>query len=273
MRIRGCVAVVTGASGGIGAATAEELARRGASRVVLVARSREALEQVALRVRALGAQALVVPCDLSDPTSIDALADRLKSEGVVPDVLVNNAGAGRWLAVDETPADELHGMMALPAMGAFWITRAVLPAMIARGAGMILCVNSPACLVNFPGATGYSMSRWALRGFTEGLRADVHGTGVEVCHFVVGKVSSPYFDNNPGSEARVPGLSKLVGTLTPEQTATRLVQAIDRGRRWVYTPLMLRLFQLQNHFAPWSVRWLLYATGWRRGSEPATSQR
>ncbi|TVQ92192.1 MAG: SDR family NAD(P)-dependent oxidoreductase [Deltaproteobacteria bacterium] len=264
MKIEGRVALVTGASGGIGAATALALARAGASLVVLVARTESALEAVAERVEAAGGRARVAPCDLSDPTAIGELASALEAEAIQPQILVNNAGAGRWLAVDETPPEELLPMMQAPALAAFWVTRAFLPSMLSAGHGHILCVNSPAALVNFPGATGYSMSRWALRGFTEGLRADVAGTGVEVCHFVVGKVSSPYFDNNPGSEDRVPALSKLIGTLTPEQTADRIVASIRGGRRWVYTPLMLRLFHIQNHFFPWSVRWMLYASGWKR---------
>jgi short-subunit dehydrogenase len=269
MRIAGCTALVTGASGGIGAATAEELARRGAATVVLVARTEGPLREVADRVARAGARAVVRVCDVGDPDAIAAMAAALRQEGVSPDVLVNNAGAGRWLAVDETPPAELREMMAAPAMAAFWVTAAFLPDLLARGRGAVACVNSPACIVSFPGATGYGMSRWALRGFTEGLRADVRGTGVEVCHFVVGKVSSPYFANNPGSEDRVPGLSRLIGTLTPEETARRLVRAIARGRRWVYTPWMVRVFQLQDHFFPWSVRWLLAATGWRRPVSPA----
>lgn len=264
MNIQGSVALVTGASGGIGAATALSLSRAGASTVILVARTESALREVADRIEAAGGKARVAPCDLGDHQAIHALAAELSSEGLEPEILVNNAGAGRWLAVDETPPDELLPMLNAPALAAFWVTQAFLPAMLSRARGHVLCVNSPACMVNFPGATGYSMSRWALRGFAEGLRADLHGTGVEVCHFVVGKVSSPYFDNNPGSEERVPALSKLIGTLSPEQTADRIVRAIRRGRRWVFTPIMLRFFHLQNHFLPWSVRLMLLATGWKR---------
>ncbi len=113
MEVAGTTAVVTGASSGIGAATASRLAEAG-SRVVLVARTVEALERVAQHVRATGGIADVIPADLSDPDAVDRVAAEVVERAGTPDIVVNNAGAGRWLHVLETDPDELLSMTAVP---------------------------------------------------------------------------------------------------------------------------------------------------------------
>ncbi len=261
MELRDRIVLITGASQGIGAATARAFGALGAE-VWLVARGAEALAAVAADVEAAGGRARVFPCDLSD---LDAIAAFAAAAPGVPDVIINNAGAGRWLAVEETAPVEARAMMALPYLAAFAVTAAFLPAMIARGAGWVLSVNSPACLIPIPGATGYSASRAALRTFTRGLAREVRGTGVGVTHLVVGKVDSTYFANNPGAEARIPSLDRLMPTLTCAQVADAIVRCVARQRRGeVVIPLMMRLFYWQFLVAPWSVEQLLWATGWRR---------
>jgi short-subunit dehydrogenase len=135
------------------------MAARGA-RVTLVSRRSEALEAVASEI-AGGAR--VEPCDLAKLEEVEALAERLLADGATPDVLVNNAGAGRWLAVDETSPGEATQMIALPYLAAFELTRALLPAMIARGSGRIVCMTSVAGWLHIPGAAGYGVARWAMR--------------------------------------------------------------------------------------------------------------
>jgi uncharacterized protein len=146
MNLQGKDVVVTGASSGIGAAINREMAARGA-RVTLVSRRREALETVASEI---GAGARVEPCDLSKLEDVEALAGRLLADGGSPYVLVNNAGAGRWLAVDETPRGEAAQMMAVPYLAAFELTRALLPAMIERGSGRVVCMTSIAAWTHIP---------------------------------------------------------------------------------------------------------------------------
>lgn len=260
MELKGRLAVVTGASGGIGAATARLLAKQGA-RVVLVARSREALEALADGIRADGGEAHAVVADLGLPESVALLTREVLSAMGVPDLLVNNAGAGRWLFTDETPPEEAVAMMEAPYFAAFFATRAFLPGMLERGSGLIVNVNSPMALMPWPGATGYGAARWALRGFTEALRQDLAGTGVAVMHFVPGKTSSAYFEHNPGSEERIPLVSKLIPTLTPEAAAAALVGGVERDARDVVVPFMLRLFRIFERPFPGMTRWLLRATG------------
>ncbi len=169
MNISRRVALVTGASSGIGAATAKAIARRG-GRVLLVARSKPALAQVAAEICANGGAAHVYPADVADPAEVDRLARAIMDEVGTPDILINNAGAGRWLSVEETDPAEVAQMMAVPYFAAFYVTRAFLPAMLRRGSGHIVNLSSPICYLAWPGAAAYGAARWAMRGFTMHLR-------------------------------------------------------------------------------------------------------
>ena len=260
MILKGRLAVVTGASSGIGAATARLLAREGA-RVVLVARSREALDTVGAEIGAAGGKAYAVAADLGVPGAVALLERDVLGVHGAPDLLVNNAGAGRWLFTDETAPEEAVAMMGAPYFAAFFATRAFLPKMLERGSGLIVNVNSPVALMPWPGAAAYAAARWALRGFTEALRQDLSGTGVGVMHFVPGKTASAYFEHNPGSEERIPLVSKVIPTLTPEQAASALVGGVLRDAREVVVPFMLRLFWIFERPFPGLTRWLLRATG------------
>ena len=263
MELRGRLAVVTGASSGIGAATARLLAREG-FRVVLMARTESTLEEVAAGIRAAGGEATAVAADLGDAALATPAFERIVREMGAPDLLVNNAGAGRWLFTEETPPSEAVAMMAAPYFAAFFATRAFLPGMLARGSGRIVNVNSPASKLPWPGAAGYSAARWALRGFTEALRQELAGTGVGVTHFVAGKTSSDYFVHNPGAEERIPRISKLIPTLTPDEAAAALVRAVLRDADEAVVPFMLRVFWICGSLTPGITAWLLRNTGARR---------
>ncbi len=261
MHVHDRVVVVTGASSGIGAATALALARRRVRAVALVARGAEALERVAADVRALGVDALPCPADLTDAGAVERARRTIEESLGAPDVLVNNAGAGRWLYVEETPPEEAVQMMAAPYFAAFYATRAFLPGMLARGSGHVVNVTSPAGYAAWPGATGYVAARWAMRGFTEALRADLRGAGVGVTLFTPGRVASAYFEHNPGAEARIPGIARLFRTLTPEEAAEALVRGIERGTPEVLTPPLLKLTVWFQRLWPGAVSALLARTG------------
>jgi len=196
--------LVTGASSGIGAAIARELASRGA-RLTLVARNRDWLERLAEEIEATGGSTRVEPADLSSIDEIEALAGRVLATSGAPDVLINNAGAGRWRAIDETAPGEAVQMMALPYLAAFELTRAFAPSMIAKRGGRVVCMTSVAAYTHVPGATGYAVARWAMRAFANQLREDLRGTGIGVTLIVASEVDSPYWDHNPGSRERIPG--------------------------------------------------------------------
>ena len=255
--------VVTGASSGIGAAIARELASRGA-RVTLVARSRDRLERLAAELEAVGGSIRVEPADLSKLDDVEALAGRILAATGAPHVLVNNAGAGRWRAIDETDPGEATQMMALPYLAAFELTRALAPAMIAKGHGRVVCMTSLSAYTYIPGATGYAVARWAMRAFASQLREDLRGTGVGVTLIAPSEVDSPYFENNPGSRERIPrAVALLGGAVTPEVVAHATADAIERDRGEVIVP---RRAEVIVRLTPSPVlNWLVRRTGWRRG--------
>ncbi len=262
MKLQGKSVLITGASSGIGAALARAVAGAG-GRPLLLARRETELRQVADSLGP-GTEARVYPVDLSDPKAVDDVAGRITAEVDTPDVLVNNAGAGRWKFVDETSPAEAIQMMAVPYFAAFCITHAFLPAMIRRGSGHIVNVSSVASHFVWPGATAYTAARWAVRGFTEALRADLKGTGVGVTLFESGVVKTPYWEHNPGSRERVPKMGNLVPELTPEQAASAIISGIEHNRHYVVIPFMMRMTILQHAVAPGVVQWLMTATGYRR---------
>ena len=258
------LALVTGASSGIGEATARLLAARG-YRVVLVARGRPALEKIAAEI---GDAALVEPCDAGDGDAALEMAARVRRDHGVPDVIINSAGAGQWKLIEDTSPDEAAGMMAAPYFAAFNLTHAFMAEMLSRGSGVIIQVGSPASLMTWPHSVGYAAARWALRGMHEALCDDLAGTGVHSCHVVFGKVSSAYFQSNAGSEEKIPGIGGLIPTSTPEACARVIERAIRRPRRLLLFPWLLRIFYWTYLLLPWPTRWLVRRTGAQRQLKP-----
>jgi uncharacterized protein len=260
MNPQGKTAIVTGASSGIGAATAQELAKAGA-RVLLVARRENQLREVA---DSIGGAASVYPTDLSDPRAVDRLAERVTAEVGTPDIIVNNAGAGQWKFVEETTPTEAVQMMTVPYFAAFYVTHAFLPGMLRRNSGHIVNVSSVGSRFVWPGATAYIAARWAVRGFSQALRADLSGTRIHVTLYESGVVRSDYWDHNPGSLERVPKMGRLVPTLTADAAGKAIVRGIERERKLVVVPFMMKLTYWQHAVFPGLVQSLMTRTGYKR---------
>lgn len=262
MQISQSIALVTGASSGIGAATARALAAQGAV-VALAARGEAGLSAVAGEIRAAGGAAHVFAADLSDPAAAAGLHARLTAEVGHPAILVNSAGAGRWLFTEETEPAEMMAMMAAPYYCAFLITRLCLPEMLRRGAGHIVNINSPVARLTWPGAAAYTAARFALEGFTRSLRLDLRGTGVGVSSVVPGRTDTDYFVHNPGVLKRAPRISRILPTVKADQVAVAVLGAIRHNRREVVLPALLRVFYAFQQVMPGLVEWLLASSGWR----------
>ncbi|MFI6503147.1 SDR family NAD(P)-dependent oxidoreductase [Nonomuraea typhae] len=256
VELRGKVVLVTGASSGIGAQTARAFARAGAT-LALTSRNELKLRNLAGEV----GKARVFPADLGDPGAVSVMAEHVKAAVGVPDVIVNNAGAGLWLFADETTPEQFRELAAVPFLAAGYVTTAFARDMVRRGSGRIVVVNSPASRIAWPGALGYTAARWGLRGLVSALRADLHGTGVGVTEIIPGKVSSGYFANNPGSEERIPRIADLIPTVSPEQVATALVNAVRRDRARTSLPVMMRLMLGAAWASPTLTRLLATKTG------------
>jgi short-subunit dehydrogenase len=264
MKIQGTITLVTGASSGIGKATAKAFARQGAHTVLLLARTEADLNRVTKEITDDGGHALPFPVDLSNAQAVIRVAEIITREIGTPDILINNAGGGRWLCVDETSPDEAIQMMAVPYFAAFFITRAFLPQMLQRKSGHIVNVTSAGAFQAIPGAAAYTAARWAMRGFSEALSAELHGTGIGVSLYASGTVLTPYFEKHPGTYERMPKIARLIRELTPEEAADAIVRGIERKQRLIAIPFMMRLLLFFNTHFPGFLRWLMIQTGWKR---------
>lgn len=217
----GQVAVVTGASSGIGAATARELGRRGAA-VVLAARREGALEAQAEAVRARGGEALAIRTDVSDPAQIGKLVEHATHAFGRVDVLVNNAGAGWLRPLVSSPPDEVAALLEVNLVATVLLTRAVLPRMLERGHGSVICVGSLSGRVAMEPV--YSASKYGVRGFALALRRQLAGTGVSVSLVSPGNIDTAMTRH---VQARLP---------RPDLVAATIAELVTKPRREVVVP-------------------------------------
>ena len=266
MHIKNHIAIITGASSGIGEATAYALAKQGAH-VVLLARNKQNLDRVEQKIIASGGKASAYPVDLTQAPAVTQIVNAIVQEVGVPDILINNAGSGQWKHTEETSSQEAIDMMATPYFAAFNITHACLPHMLKQNWGFIVNVTSTAAYFAVAGATTYTTARWAMRGFNEALRADLHSTDIRVMLMAPGKVNTPYFENNPNSENRVPKIATLkpfFPILTPEQVANAIVKGILKNKREVIIPFFMKLTVCLARIFPRPIEWLIIQTGVKR---------
>lgn len=184
------VVVITGASSGIGQATAEAFARHG-SRLVLAARNGEALSRVAHSCNRLGAQALPVVTDIADAPSVKALADKALTLGRI-DIRVSNAGVGAVGRFEETPIEAHEQIIRTNLIGHINDAHAVLPVFLRQGRGIFINMISLGGFAAAPFAAAYSASKFGLRGFSEALRAELADRpGIHVCDIYPAFVDTP----------------------------------------------------------------------------------
>ena len=172
-------AVVTGAGRGIGMAVARALIGAGAA-VVVAARTRGAIEKVAMELRATGGRAWAVPCDVTDPANVDALARAAAAHLGHVDILVNNAGISHSAPLHRTTLEDWNRMLTVNATGTFLCTQAFLPGMVERHWGRVVNIASVAGLSGGKYIAAYSASKHAVVGFTRSVAAEVADTGVTV---------------------------------------------------------------------------------------------
>lgn len=199
--LRGNVVVITGASKGIGAELARQLAGEGA-RLVLAARDGAALEEVAAASRRAGAEVLVVPTDVTREADCRALVDATVARFGRLDTLVNNAGATMWARVDEIrDLGMLDRIMQVNYLGAAYCTAHALPHLKASR-GRIVGIASLTGLTGVPTRAGYAAAKHAMRGFFDSLRIELAGTGVTVTMVYPGFVATGIRENATGPDGR-----------------------------------------------------------------------
>jgi NADP-dependent 3-hydroxy acid dehydrogenase YdfG len=192
-RLDGRVAIVTGASSGIGEAVARELSRLGAN-VALAARRVDRLEQLAAE---LPTSSIAVACDVADDAQVAALVEATIEQLGPVDLLVNNAGVGSFANVVDTDPAEWRRMLDVNVTGSFLCARSVLPGMLERGDGCIVNVCSDVSRRTFPGGAAYCASKWAQLALTQALGAEVRAQGVRVGAVLPGMVGTEFNGGKP----------------------------------------------------------------------------
>ena len=184
-------AVVTGASGGIGAEIARQLAARG-HRVTLVARSEDKLRELADEITGNGGRADVLPADLADRSARAELLDRVTELGATPEILVNNAGFSTLGPVSRSDPDREINMVEVDVVAVVDLCSRFLPGMVERGRGALLNVASTAAFQPLPGQAAYGAGKAFVLSYTQSLAGELRGTGVTATTLCPGPVDTGF---------------------------------------------------------------------------------
>ncbi|MGA2112811.1 MAG: SDR family NAD(P)-dependent oxidoreductase [Anaerolineales bacterium] len=250
-------ALITGASSGIGAATAMRLAREG-MRTILVARRQDCLEEIAETIRVQGGKADILPVDLQSEGQRDELLKELKrrKDAGKIDVLINSAGFGWYGYGSDMPWDLARQMVEVNVSSAVQLTLDLLGGMLERGEGHVVHVGSVAGSIPSQGVALYAATKAFVDAFTTGLYRELRGTRVHVSVVRPGPVSTGFFQ----TASRLSGGRSLPTSrwgVAPQVVAERIWRLLQRPRRVVYVPTCLRV-------APWvelTLGWLMDRLG------------
>ena len=233
MELRGRSVLLTGATGGIGRATALRLARSGA-RLTLVARREEPLRVLVSEVEAAGGEALAVPADVTLSDDCSRAAQQALARFQSLDAIVNIAGIGYLRAVDEATDAEIEEMVRLNLLGTIRMTRAALPTLLARPGSAIVNVASYAGRVGAPNYSYYGATKFAVVGLTESWRRELHERGVRVTLVLPAAVETPFLDR--AGRDRALGAGPAGTLLRAEDVARGIERALRRHPAEIYLP-------------------------------------
>jgi len=236
----GEVALVTGASSGIGEATAEALADAGAS-VALAARRESELEAVADHIEAEGGEALVVPTDVTDEEQVEAMVETTVSELGGLDILVNNAGVMLLEAVESADTDDWRQMVEVNLLGLMSATKTALPA-LRDGTGHVVNISSIAGRQSMATGSGYNATKFGVNGFTEAFRQEVTDDGVRTTIVEPGLVDTELADHIPDDEiqSQTEEWLESIEPLTGEDIARSIRFAVSQPQHVSLNELLIR---------------------------------
>jgi short-subunit dehydrogenase len=238
------VAVITGASSGIGWALGKELARRG-YKVGLLARRRDPLEKLAREIAAAGGKAAFAPADVADRNQIREAVHALSAELGSVDLLVANAGVGAPTLLDPVNIGDVEKMIQVNLLGTIYSIDAVLPEMLRRGRGRLAAVSSMASYKGLPGESAYCASKAAVNTYMEGLRIQVRDRGIAVTTICPGFVKTPMTEVN---EFWMPF---VVGA---DVAARRIARALERrAKTYNFPKRMYYAMKLINWVPDWII--------------------
>ena len=251
---RGLRALVTGASSGIGEATAYRFARAG-GRLALLARRKAHLERVASRVHELGGEALVLVTDVASRKAVADSVARAEQAFDGLDVLVNNAGFGIYAYLENVREKDLRRVFEVNTFGALYTIQAVLPGMKRRGKGVIVNVSSIVGKRALPMTGAYGATKFALQGLSESLRLELKDTGVEV------SVVCPGYTDTEFSEATItygfPRGKPRREAMSADEVAEVIWNCARKPRREVLLTGAGKFIIALNRFFPGAADWVL----------------
>lgn len=258
--LAGKVALITGASAGIGAALARELARHGTD-LVLAARRTDRLRELASQIEATGRRAITVACDVTRDGDLErAVAAAVERYGRL-DIAVANAGFGVKGRVEELGLEDFRRQLETNVFGVLGTVYAALDE-LKKTRGQVVIIGSVSGYVPTPGTSAYSMSKFAVRGFTESIHDDLAASGVSVTLVSPGFVESEIHrvDNHGTSHAN--GSDPMAWLRMPADRAARTItRAIQRRRRHVVVTVHGKALVLLYRHAPWLVECLIARFG------------
>jgi NAD(P)-dependent dehydrogenase (short-subunit alcohol dehydrogenase family) len=221
------VVVITGASSGIGRATALEFAKQRA-RLVLGARSRENLERTAEKCRKSGADVLVVPTDVSREEDVQNLAEQAVERFGQIDVWINDAGVGLYSRFEQAPPDEYRQVIETNLFGAIYGARAAVAEFRRANSGLLVNISSQLAFGGAPYSSAYAISKYGMRALSDTLRQELLGTGIRVCTVYPASTDTPFFQhaaNYTGKEVQ-----PLGSVSDPRDVAKAIVQLVKRPK-------------------------------------------
>lgn len=228
-KLHGKVAIVTGASSGIGEQSAIALAAAGA-KVAITARRSERLQAVAQQIQQKGGEVLSITADVADEAQVREMVAKTQSAWGRVDVLVNNAGVMLLGPIDGANTEDWRRMMNVNVLGLMYATHAVLPLMKAQGEGHIVNISSVAGRVANAGTGVYNATKWAVNAFSESLRKEVYKDKIRVTIIEPGLVATelPQHITDAGAKERTKAFYESVRSLDSEDIATAIVYAVTQ---------------------------------------------
>jgi short-subunit dehydrogenase len=254
------VVVITGASSGIGHATALAFARRG-DRVVLFSRSDDALARVAEEIVRAGGAALPVAGDVSRFEDLERVAQSAVAAFGGIDVWINNAAVGEWALVEDMTSASMRRVLEVNVLGVMYGTRIAIPHLRARGGGVIINVSSAVGEHAVPLLSTYSASKAAIKSFTDALRMELRATNTPIAAVSIlpASINTPFYRWGASKLGVRPHPISVI--YPPEAVARAIVSAADRPQRDVYVGGLAKLLALGNRISPRVLDWYMLRGG------------
>jgi NADP-dependent 3-hydroxy acid dehydrogenase YdfG len=254
--IEGKVAIITGASAGIGEATAREFARAGA-KVVLAARRKERLERLEKEIREMGGTALAVRTDVTDVDQVANLVQTTLSTFGRIDILANIAGWAKYHWLEKMSSEDVRKHYEVNVIGMAELTRQVIPIMKYQRSGYILNMSSYASRISIPPLTVYASTKYAVEGLTDGLRRELLPWGIEVMRIHPSAVTGTEFNERVVQEGGIRYHSFPLGKISRENLAKMLVELVEKPRRALFVSRLYEPGVFLNKVFPQAVDWIM----------------